>query len=277
MALKALTRAPGAALSRCELTFVSRQPIDLVRALVQHEAYETMLRALGVDVRRLSEAPDLPDAVFVEDAAIVVDEVALIPRKAVAARQEETASVAEALARYRELVHLGSAATLDGGDVLRIERDIFIGHSTRTNIAAIEQAARILEPLDYRVIPVNVAGCLHLKTACTYVGDNTVLINPDWVDLDPFRRFDCVRVPPDEPFGANILSVNGTVLMAHDTPGTARILTERDWDVEMLDISEFAKAEAGLTCMSILFNVEVLTMSRGMDAPRSSGLDETDD
>lgn len=276
MALKALTRAPGAALTQCELTFLPRQPIDLARALAQHEAYETMLRALGVEVRRLPDAPALPDAVFVEDAAIVVDEIALIPRKALAARQEEIASVAEALARYRELVHLGPAATLDGGDVLRIERDIFIGHSTRTNIAAIEQAARLLEPLDYRVIPVNVSGCLHLKTAVTYVGDNTVLINPDWVDRVPFERYDCVRVPPDEPFGANVLTVNGTVLMSHETTGTARILTERDWDIELLDISEFAKAEAGLTCMSILFNVEVLTMSRGMETPRELGLDETD-
>jgi dimethylargininase len=251
--MKALTRAPGASLAACALTFVARQPIDLARAQAQHAAYEALLRALGLDVEQLPDAPDLPDGVFVEDAAIVVDEVAVMTLMGVAARRQESTSVAAALAPHRRLAFLEPPATIDGGDVLRIGRDIFIGLSTRTNAAAIEQTARLLAPFGYRVQAVAVSGCLHLKTGCSHAGHDTVLINPAWIDAAPFGGFAQIAVDTEEPFAANVLIVDGIVIMPSACPRTAERLASRGAVVRTIDISELAKAEAGLTCMSLIF------------------------
>jgi dimethylargininase len=251
--LKALTRAPGASLAACALTYVSRQPIDVARALAQHADYEALLRALGLQVERLADAPYMPDGVFVEDTAIVVDEIAVMTSMAVPERRGESATVAAALAKYRQLAFLQPTATIDGGDVLRIGHDIFIGLSTRTNADAIDQATRLLAPFGYRVHPVAVSGCLHLKTGCSHPGGDAVLINPAWIDAGPFAGFEHIEVDADEPFAANALAVNGVVILPSACPRTAERLASRGAVVRTIDISELAKAEAGLTCMSIIF------------------------
>lgn len=221
-------------------------------ALEQHAAYEQTLQALGVRLERLPDAPDLPDAVFVEDTAIVVDELAIVSSMAVSTRRPETSSVVSVLGRHRRLAYLAPPATLDGGDVLRIDRTLFVGLSTRTNKAAVEQMTHLLEPYDYRVIPVTVTGCLHLKTGCTHVTDDVVLVNPAWLDVAAFSNFECLSVPDDEPFGANVLSLGGVAVMPAAAPKTAELIGRRV-RVQPVDISELAKAEAGVTCMSIVF------------------------
>src|SRR2546423_7612217 len=147
----ALTRPVSASINDCELTFHEQQPIDVARAIEQHRAYEDCLRSLGVQVVRLPPEPDLPDAVFVEDTAIVVDEVAVIPLMGAASRRPETISLAAALKAYRPLHHLEPPATLDGGDVLRIGRKLFIGLFSRTNQAGIAQLGAHLPPFWYGV------------------------------------------------------------------------------------------------------------------------------
>jgi dimethylargininase len=249
----ALTREVSPAIGRCELTFAPRAEIDLNRAREQHAAYEDCLRSLGCRVERLPADPDLPDSVFVEDVAVVVDELAVITRPGAAARRGETAVVAAALARYRRVVLLEEPATLDGGDVLRVGRTLFVGRTRRTNQAGYEALAALLEPLGYEVRPaVEVTGCLHLKSAVTQAAERLLLVNPDWVDLRQFPGFEVVSVHPDEPFAANVLSVSGAVVAPLAFPRTRDRLLGRGARVVTLDASELAKAEGALTCCSLL-------------------------
>src|SRR5512133_1810858 len=133
--LVAVTRKVSPAIGRCELTHLDRTPIDAGVAMQQHERYEEALTALGYEVRGLEAEPDLPDSVFVEDAAIVLDEVAVITRPGAESRRPETTSIAAALREHRPLAEITEPATLDGGDVLRIGRNLYIGISGRTNDA----------------------------------------------------------------------------------------------------------------------------------------------
>ncbi len=248
----AITRAVGAAIARCELTHLARTPIDVPRALAQHEAYEEQLRLLGCIVRRLPAAPDLPDAVFVEDCAIVLDEVAIVTRPGAASRRPETPAVEQALAGLRPLRRVEAPATIDGGDVLRSGRSVFIGASSRTNEAAIAQVRAFVEPFDYRVVPVEVRGCLHLKSAATAIAPRTLLVNREWLPDDAFRELECIDIDPDEPFGANALRIGGAVVYPAAFPKTRARLEARGLDVRPVDVSELAKAEGAVTCCSLI-------------------------
>jgi dimethylargininase len=252
--LIALTRPVSSSINACELTFHDQQPIDVIKAAEQHHAYEDCLRSLGVEVIRLPVEPDLPDAVFVEDAAVVVDEIAIIPLMGAASRRPETVSLAAALQTYRPLRYMEPPATLDGGDVLRVGRRLFVGLSSRTNPAGVAQLGAHLAPFGYEVRAVEVTGCLHLKSACTYVGNNTLLINRAWVDARAFAGFDFVDLPASEPGAANALLIDETVMMPSAFPQTIALLEGRGFKVRTVDVSEFQKAEGGVTCKSILFN-----------------------
>lgn len=175
--LKAITREVSPGINGCELSFPARQPIDVPRAVEQHKAYESYLRELGVQIVSLPAEPDLPDSVFVEDAALVTEEFAVITRPGRPSRQPETATIADALSRYRPLKFMTEPATLDGGDVMSIGKTLFVGRSARTNDVAIAQLRDLLRPHSYDVKPVEVRGCLHLKTGCSYIGNNTILVN----------------------------------------------------------------------------------------------------
>lgn len=246
-------REPSEALERCALTWLERRAIDLVRARAQHAAYLAALKALGVQVRLLVAEPDLPDAVFVEDTAVVVDECAVITRPGLDSRRGEIDSVAAALEPVRPTVRITAPGTLEGGDVLRVGRTLFVGQTSRTNAEGTRQLSAHLEPHGYDVEPVTPTGCLHLKSAATFVGDETVLVNPDWIDVGRFSRWQCVPVAPEEPFGANALLVGETVFTAASAPLTRRKLDALGFHTAALDTSEFEKAEAALTCLSILF------------------------
>ncbi len=257
-----VTRVPSEALVDCELTYVAREPIDLARALVQHQAYNHALRLCGAEVEVLPAAADLPDAVFVEDTAVVLDELAVVTWPASPARQTEVALIEPVLRGWRDVAHVMPPATLEGGDVLRHGRTLFVGWSVRTNRAGIDSLRSLAEPLGYQVVPVAVTGCLHLKTACTALDDRTVLINPAWIDPEPFAALHQVLVDPAEPWGGNVLRLNGRVLMNQAFPRTLDQVTRLGYDVIGVDISEFLKAEAGLTCMSL--------MVPGMTLPHAS-------
>lgn len=248
----ALTRTPSASLARCELTFLERGPIDIGRAREQHAAYVRALQALGARVTVLPPEDALPDAVFIEDPILVLDECAVLLPMGAESRRGEVPSVAEAVRPFRPLLRLETPGRVDGGDVLRIGRDLYVGRSPRTDDAGIAALRRLAEPLGYRVVAVDVTGCLHLKTGCTQVGGH-VLINGAWVDPEPFTGLDLLPVPASEPWGANTLALAGRVLVSASHPETERLLRSHGYSTVALDVSELEKAEAGLTCMSVVF------------------------
>jgi dimethylargininase len=250
--LIAYTRAVSPTLADCELTHLEREPLDVARAVREHAAYEDLLTQLGATVRRLPAEPSLPDAVFVEDTAIVLDEIAVITRPGATSRRPETASTAAALAAHRPLEHIDAPGTLDGGDVLVVGRRVFVGLSSRSNRAAIDQLAHVLRPLDYEVVPVGFGGCLHLKSAVTRVALGLVLLNPDWVDPSVFGGQRAVAVDPSEPQAANALRLGGSVIHPLHFPRTRARLEAEGLRVAPVVMAELAKAEAGVTCCSLV-------------------------
>jgi dimethylargininase len=157
------------------------------------------------------------------------------------------------VARLRPLVRVEPPATLEGGDVLRLGRTLYVGLSPRTNAGGIEGLRRLAAPHGYEVLAVELRGCLHLKTGCSGLDEETVLVNPDWVDAAVFRGREVVAVDASEPWAANVLSVAGPVCVGSAFPRTAEMLAARGFDVRAVEVSEFAKAEGGMTCMSLLF------------------------
>ena len=250
--LVALTREVPESISRCELTHLSRSPIDLDVARAQHHVYETALANAGCTIRRLQPADDLPDSVFVEDTAVVLDEVAVITRPGAPSRRPETASVAEALRDDRELLFIEAPATVDGGDILRVGRRIFVGQSSRTNASGFRQLSAALGRYGYEVHPLTPLGCLHLKSAVTAFAEDGVVVNPEWVSISAFSGLNIISVDPAEPSGANVLRVGKVVLCATAFPATADLLRSAGVDVRMVDMSELAKAEGALTCCSVI-------------------------
>jgi dimethylargininase len=250
--LFAVTRGVSSTLNDCQITNKPRELIDIKLARQQHRAYEEALESLGATIVHLPARDEFPDAVFVEDAAIVVDELAVITTPGAPSRAAEGESLADALARYRPLQRLRPGATLDGGDVIRIGKTLFVGLSTRTNPAGIEQLHVLLDPLGYTVTPVAVRGALHLKTACTYAGRNTLLANPEWCDLKPFAALRIVNVPAHESWGASVLDVNGTLVLPSSYPATRAVLERAGFLTRPVDLSELQKAEGGPTCLSIV-------------------------
>lgn len=252
----AITRPVSPALDRCELSFVNRSPIDIGLAVSQHRAYLDALIACGCSVRELAAEPELPDSVFVEDTAVVLDEVAVITRPGAESRRPELRSMASMLGEYRELVQIAAPGTLDGGDVLRIGRTIYVGESARSNAAGIEQLRTLLKRFDYRVQGVPLRGCLHLKTAVTRVAPDLLLVNPAFVDAGMFDGMHSIAVDPAEPHAANALLINEQVIYPQSCPRTAARLQARGASITHVDMSETEKAEGGVTCCSVIFDVE---------------------
>lgn len=251
--LTAITRAVSPAIVHCELTFVSRQPIDLAKAQQQHRAYEQLLRSAGARVVSLPAEPALSDSMFVEDPAIVLDELAVILPLGTDSRRAEGTTLALALAKFRKLAYVQLPGTAEGGDVLRIGRKLYAGLSTRTNAEGIRQLIAILAPHGYEVTTVPVTGCLHLKSAVTHIGRNTLLANRAWLDTTPLSGCDWIDVAPEEPHAANALVLGDTVILPASFPRTRARLEAAGFHVTPLDISELQKAESGLTCSSLLF------------------------
>lgn len=252
--MTALVRDVSPALASCELTFVERQPIDVARARAQHAAYCALLERIGCAVRFIEPAPAHPDGVFVEDAAVVLDELAIVTRPGAESRRGETASVAAALAEYRPLSVIRDPGTLDGGDVMRAGRDLFVGITARTNRQGFEELAAVARRFGYRATAVSVRGCLHLKSAVTAIDAETLVINPRGVAPEVFGGRRLIEAAPAEPSGADILSLDGTVIVAASAPETLGRIARAGLRAEAVDVSEFEKAEAGVTCLSLVIH-----------------------
>ena len=253
--LLALTRAVPPSIDRCELTHLARSPIDYPRAIAEHDEYERTLHALGCRVERLPDAPDLPDSVFVEDTAVVLERVAIVARPGAASRRPETAAVAAALRGHRDLCPIEAPGTLDGGDVLRVGSWLYAGLSARTNQDGIRQLRETAALDRLQVAAVPITRCLHLKSAVTTLRHDppVVLLNRDWIDPAVFSGCEIVDVHPAEPAAANVLLVGDTVVCAAEFPRTRERLEQRGLGTIAIAAGELAKAEGGLTCGSIVF------------------------
>ena len=251
--LMAITRSPGPELIRCELTHLERQPIDFERARAQHTAYRNMLRAAGSEVVELPADPALPDGLFVEDTAIILNEVAVLLSPTPASRRGESAAVEAALRPFRPIVRLPADAFVEGGDVLRVGRTLFIGQSSRTGQKGLLALAEVVGPLGYTVVPVRVTDCLHLKSACCALDEETVIVNRDWLDFAPLAHLRVMDTPASEPGGANVLRLPDVVVISASFPRTLEVVQRLGFATDVLDVSELHKAESGLTCMSLVF------------------------
>lgn len=248
----AITREVSSRFNECEITHIDRTPIDVNIARVQHHEYVQALEKAGCQVIELPEEPDLPDSVFVEDTAFILPEVAVITRPGADSRKPETESIIQALTPYRHLVHVTEPATVDGGDVLVLGKNIFIGLSTRSNVTAIEQLRNLLSDYGYKVIGVQLTDCLHLKSAVTRVDDNTLLINKNWVDTSHFKSYKSIEIDSSEPFAANCLPVNGNIIYPTSFPKTRQKLEQQGFKLIQVNVDELAKAEGAVTCCSLI-------------------------
>ena len=249
-AINALTRLPGP-LERAELTHIDRVAIDRDRALAQHDAYRAALTRAGAQVALLPALADHPDGCFVEDTAVILSELTIVTRPGAVSRRGEIDAIAPHLPADRPQLIITAPGTIDGGDVMVVGRDIFIGLTLRTNAEAVRQVADGVARYNYRVIGVPLAKALHLKTAVSALAADLVLVNTDWLDPAIFGRRH-IASAPGEPFAGNSLTVGNTVFHATGERTLARIAAA-GFAVEFLDISEFAKAEAGLTCLSLVY------------------------
>jgi dimethylargininase len=253
---RAFTRAVSPLLAECELTHLERVPIDPHAAELQHSAYEHALADAGFDIIRLPDLPDHPDAVFVEDGALLLDGHAIILRPGAASRAGETPSTAAGLAAHFELHRLESGF-LDGGDVLRIGQTIYVGRSTRTDAAGISELVRIAASLGYRVVEAKLRDCLHLKTGATFIGHDgsgtpVLLFDPRCIDPAQFAGVEPIAVDAAERPAANSLRVGDRLIVPAGNARTVECLRNRGFDVIELDVSELQKAESGVTCMSLI-------------------------
>jgi dimethylargininase len=248
----AFTRDVSPAIAECELTHLQRVSIDVERARAEHAAYERALADEGCEVRRIPSGEEQPDSVFIEDTAVVLDELAVITRPGAESRRAETSAVAEALQAHRRTVEIHSPGTLDGGDVLRVGRRIYVGVGGRTNKSGVDQLRTLTAPHGYTVRAVRFTGCLHLKTAVTLIGVGRLLANPDWIDPTVFDGERVLAIDPLEPFAANALLIGKRVLHGEQFPRTRRILEKAGVRVVPVPAAELAKAEGGVTCCCLL-------------------------
>jgi dimethylargininase len=252
--LTAITRPISPGIGNCELTHLERQSIDLKLAEEQHHQYEAALASLGCHVIRLPVESDLPDSVFVEDIAVVLDELAIITRPGALSRRAEVPSVVAALQPFRELVYIQEPGTLDGGDVLCIDRVIYMGLTARSSDVAVQQFRAAVTPYGYEVRGVPVHGCLHLKSAVTQAAPGMLLINRNWVDAAYFEDFQWIDVDPAEPSAANGLLIGDMLVYPAEFSRTRQRMSAAGLKVMPVPASEVAKAEGALTCCSLIFN-----------------------
>jgi dimethylargininase len=248
---RAFTRAVSPLLTECQLTHLDRVSIDAARAASQHAAYEQALAGAGFEIIRLPDLPDNPDAVFVEDAALLLGNHAVITRPGAPSRRNEIGSTAAGLAEHFEL-HRIERGYLDGGDVLRIGKRLYVGRSTRTDADGIAALSQLVRPLGYEVIEARLRDCLHLKTGATCAGDNVLLYNERCVDPAQFTGVEPLAVTRNEQAAANCVRVGEDLIMPAGNPETAAILRDRDFNIVEVDVSELQKAESGVTCMSLI-------------------------
>ncbi len=255
--LTAMTREINAAMNSCELTFLTRDKIDMDLAKQQHQQYQSVLSSLGCEIVIVPTELDLADSVFIEDTAVVLDEIAVLCRPATVLREQEVAGVEDVLHQYRTLISIQSPGTLEGGDLLRVGKVIYAGLSTRSNQNGIEQLSRIVADYGFSVKTVETEKCLHLKSAISEVAPGVLLINPDWISRSTFKNYELIDVDKEEAHAANALLVGQKIIYPSSFPRTLEKLVNAGLDVTQVNVSELQKAEGAVTCCSLIFKMSL--------------------
>jgi dimethylargininase len=250
---KALTRGVSRNINACELTYRSRESIDFIKAKVQLERYRELLRKWNVNLINVPPNDSYPDCCFVQDTAIVLDEICIVASMGAATRRGEVSEVERQLSQLRKIGRILSPATLDGGDVIQVGRRLFVGLSSRTNARGIAALSRLVEDFDYTVVPVTVSGGLHLTTGCGVINEETVLLNTNWIDASSFKGLRQLHVPEQEPWAANTIRVEDAICLEEGAPRTVDLAQPYAGTIDTLNISEFRKAEGSLSCLSLIF------------------------
>jgi len=237
-----------------ERTYTDEFPIDGTLAVKQHAQYQAALRSCGARVVSIPGCEELADCVFVEDTAIVVDEIAVMMSMGAASRRDEVPTIEKALREFRTIARVELPAKIDGGDVVRSGRDVFVGLSQRTNPAGVDALRTILGPFGYSVTAVPVLEVLHLKSACSALPDGSLLVNAELISTSPIQGRKLLPVPKTEPLAGDVLVIGERIIASDAFPETISLLEGCGWEVIPVSVSEFAKAEGGVTCMSLVFN-----------------------
>jgi dimethylargininase len=252
MYTRAIVRPPGPDFALGVTTGALGAP-DWELAVEQHRAYCAALERCGLEVIELEALPGLPDGCFVEDAAVVVEDVAVCTIPGALTRRGEVADLAAALEQYMPVAPLTPPATLDGGDVLVVGQRMYVGVSARSNIHGAEQLGRVALDKGYAWTPVPVDAGLHLKSSVNWVDRYVLVTTAGFADLPAFQDFEILVTEPDEDYACNCLNINGTIIMAAGYPATRKLVDSLGMPVIELDMSEFRKMDGGLTCLSVRF------------------------
>ena len=254
MAGHLLVRRPSPRLADGELTHLERSPVDPELALRQWQGYVDVFASRGWTVHQVEPADEHPDSVFVEDTVVVFDDLAVLTSPGAASRRGEVDGTSVALAALPpelglEVARIVEPGHLDGGDVLKIGRTVYVGSTSRTDAAGIAQLTALLEPRGWSVVAVPVTKVLHLKSGVTALPDGTVIGYPPLVD-DPSAYAEFLPAP--EEHGTAVVDLgDGAVLMSADAPKSAELYAARGFDVVTVPITEFEKLEGCVTCLSV--------------------------
>lgn len=222
--------------------------------LEQHAAYVVVLEACGLAITTLEPLSAYPDAHFVEDPAVVTPEVAVVTRPGADARRGEADAIASTLAKFKPVAQIVAPGTLDGGDVLIVDKAVFIGLTDRTNEEGAAQLAALLAPYGYTAVTIPVGAGLHLKSSVNYVGNNTLLMSEALADRPEFAPYTRLISDPAEEYACNTLWVNDRLLMPAGYPATRALLEPLGLEIIELQTSEVRAMDGGLTCMSLRFS-----------------------
>ena len=242
----AFVRSPGPSFNEAISSNLKNQPIDIKRACLQHESYISALKEIGLDVISLPSADEFPDAPFVEDTTVVFDHIALACPNKEKSRRGEGPSIHKEIKKHITMKALPPSANLDGGDVLNTEEKIFVGISSRTNLEAVNSLAKFTTK---PVIPVKVIRGLHLKTSVSYIGNNIIVLDPSSIETTSLRTFKWIET---NGHAANCLAIGNIVLISKGCTKEADKIRLKGFKTREVDISEFEKADGGLTCLSII-------------------------
>lgn len=248
----AITRKPGPEM----VDGITSQDLgkpDYALALEQHAAYVRTLEELGLEVTVLEAEPGYPDCCFVEDTAVVCAEVAVIAPLGAPTRQGEQKTIEPVLAKFKPVVHVTPPALFEGGDVLQVGKEFYIGLTERTNQAGATALGEALAEHGYSYHAMKCGPSLHFKTDVNYVGNNTVLVSPFFEDAPELAGYTRIVVEDDEAYCRNCLHINGTTIVPAGFPKTLAKLEAAGIKTVLLEMSEFRKLDGGLTCLSLRF------------------------
>lgn len=229
-------------------------PPDYHSSLEQHKNYVGSLEECGLEVEVLDGDERYPDSVFVEDTAVLTEDVAVVCNLGAEPRQGEERSILEPLLKfYEEVERIRPPGTLEGGDVMRIENKFYVGLSQRTDKEGLKQFKDIVEGYDYKVFSVKLEDMLHLKTGVAYLGDDICVVSGELKDRSEFEKYELIEVPDIEMYAANCICVNEKVILPEGYPRTKSLIEEKGFSTLTIDVSEFKKLDGGISCLSLRF------------------------